>query len=186
MINKLLSRIGIVALLTGLCNGAMAQQSYGWVEKIRVQPWDVEAKAKLDSGALTSSMHARDIELFQRDDENWVRFTIELGDDEEGQRVTERIERPLFREFSVRGAGGRDQRAVVLMEICIGNTVYEEQFSLRNRSNMNYPVLLGRRTIQHLGPIDVTRTFLTDSDCGSDARVLSYNETEKDEGIGVN
>jgi hypothetical protein len=72
------------------------------------------------------------------------------------------------------------------MEICIGNTVYEEQFSLRNRSNMNYPVLLGRRTIQHLGPIDVTRTFLTDSDCGSDARVLSYNETEKDEGIGVN
>lgn len=186
MIKKLLSQIGIVAVLTGFSFGALAQQTYGWVEKVRVQPWDVEAKAKLDSGALTSSMHAEDIEHFERDGEDWVRFTVDLGDAGQGQQVTEQIERPLFREFSVRGAGGRDKRSVVLMEICIGNTVYEEQFSLRNRDNMIYPILLGRRTIQHLGLVDVTRTFLVESNCGSDAPVLSYNEIESNDGIGFN
>lgn len=186
MINRLFSQIGIVAILAGVCHSALAQQTYGWVENIRVQPWGVEAKAKLDSGALTSSMHAEDIERFEHDGDDWVRFTVDLGDADEGQRVQQQIERPLFREFSVRGAGGSDKRVVVLLKVCIGNKIYEEQFGLRNRDNMLYPILLGRRTIQHLGPVDVTRTFVNDPECDSDAPVLSYNETESDDGIGFN
>lgn len=186
MIGRLLSIFGIVAMLTGLSNVAVAQQAYGWVEMVKVQPWGVEAKAKLDTGALTSSMHAEDIERFERDGEDWVRFTVDLGDAEVGKRIKQRIERPLFREFSVRGAGGRDKRSVVLMKVCIADTVYEEQFSLRNRDNMNYPILLGRRTIQHLGPVDVTRTYLVESQCGKESPVLSYNEIKSDEGIGIN
>ncbi|MCX4187397.1 ATP-dependent zinc protease [Methylophaga sp. OBS4] len=186
MIRKLFSIFGIVAWLAGFSHVALAEQAYGWIEKIKVQPWGVEAKAKLDTGALTSSMHAEDIERFERDGEDWVRFTVDLGDNEVGERVKQRIERPLLRDFSVRGAGGRDKRSVVLMQVCIGNTVFEEQFSLRNRDNMLYPILLGRRTIQHLGPVDVTRTHLIKSECGSDSPILSYNELESGEGIGFN
>ncbi|MCO6441557.1 MAG: ATP-dependent zinc protease [Nitrococcus mobilis] len=48
----------------------------------------------------------------------------------------------------VQGAGGEDHRRVVLIwKLCLGDTIYEEQFSLEDRDEMNYPILLGRRTI---------------------------------------
>lgn len=164
---------------------ALADKTYGWIEKTGIQPWGVEVKAKLDTGALTSSMHAEDIERFKRDGKTWIRFTVDFKNEDTGERITERIERPMLRDYVAVGAGGRDKRSVVLMNICVGGKIYEEQFSLRNRDNMLYPVLLGRRTIQHLGSVDVTRTFLREPACDSDSPVLTYNEQESDEDIGL-
>ena len=164
---------------------ALADETYGWIEEIGIQPWDVEVKAKLDTGALTSSMHAEDIERFKRDGKEWVRFTIEFKDVDNGEQISKRMERPMYRDFIAVGAGGEDHRPVVLMKICIGKTIYEEQFSLRDRDGMIYPVLLGRRTIQHLGTVDVTRTFLHEPACDSDSTALSYSEQESDEDIGI-
>lgn len=177
--------IVISLLLACFSTQLQAQKVLGWIEKIQLQPWGVEAKAKLDTGALTSSMHAEDIEQFVRDEEAWVRFTVDLEDTESGERVTQRIERPLLREFTAVGAGGRDQRSVVLMTICVGEQLYQEQFSLRNRDNMVYPILLGRRTIQHLGPVDVTRTFLSEAQCDADSEFLSFNAKDDNSNIGV-
>ncbi len=52
-----------------------------------------------------------------------------------------------------------------MMKICIGDQVYEAQFILRDRGDMKYPLLIGRRTIQHLGLIDVTRQFTVEPKC---------------------
>lgn len=156
----------------------------GWVEKVRVMPLAATISAKLDSGALTSSMHAEDIETFERDGEPWVRFRIEVDDQRTGRTVSERLERPLYRDQRVRGAGGRDERPVVLLKICVGDTVYEEQFALRDRDNMNYPALLGRRTIQHLGLLDVTSTFLVKPRCGPDSPVQAEGEAKPTGNIG--
>src|SRR5690606_26295624 len=82
---------------------------------------------------------------------------------------TMKFERPLYRQITVRGAGGEDHRPVVKMRLCIGNRVYEEQFSLRDRSGMTYPVLLGRRTIEHTGLIDVSSTLLLPLECPEQA-----------------
>ena len=162
-----------------------AEEVLGWVEKIQLHPWDVEAKAKLDTGALTSSMHAEDIERFEKHDEEWVRFTVDLEDTETGEVVKKRIERPLLRDFTAVGAGGSDKRSVVLMTICVGDKLYEEQFSLRDRDNMIYPILLGRRTIQHLGPVDVTRTFLSEAQCDADSKLVGYDPDDLDPDIGI-
>lgn len=156
-----------------------APEAFGWVQKAEIKPWDIKVKAKLDSGALTSSIDARDIERFEKDDEDWVRFRFELEDEDSGDTVTEEVERPLYRILTVRGAGGRDERPVVLLNLCVGDTVYEEQFSLRNRDEMFYPVLLGRRTIGHLGHLDVDKTFTHDAECGEDARFVEH-EPEDD------
>ena len=162
-----------------------AEEVLGWVEKIQLHPWDVEAKAKLDTGALTSSMHAEDIERFEKHDEEWVRFTVDLEDTETGEVVKKRIERPLLRDSTAVGAGGSDKRSVVLMTICVGDKLYEEQFSLRDRDNMIYPILLGRRTIQHLGPVDVTRTFLSEAQCDANSKLVSYDPDDLDPDIGI-
>ncbi len=153
-------------------------QVFGWVEKATLQPWDIEVKAKLDSGALTSSLDARDIEMFEQDGDEWVRFRLKLEDQASGEVFSDQIERPLYRELSVRGAGGRDERPVVLMEVCMGDTIYEEQFSLRDREEMNYPLLLGRRTISHLGLLDVRETFLQEPGCGENATVVPHDPAD--------
>lgn len=186
--NILLVSIALLLAQAGLANSADSEMSdrpvYGWVEKVRIQPLGAVVTAKLDSGALTSSMHAEKIEYFERNNEEWVRFRIEVEDSRTGELVQETFERPLFRDQRVRGAGGLDERPVVLLKICVGDTVYEDQFSLRDRDKMLYPALLGRRTIQHLGLLDVTSTFRSKPQCDSDSPVRAQDELEQQGSIG--
>jgi len=72
---------------------------------------------------------------------------------------------PVERYLIVRGAGGEEQRPVVKLSLCIGERVYEEQFSLRNRDDMLYPVLIGRRTLRDMGLVDSSDTFLSTPRC---------------------
>ncbi|MFC3285612.1 retropepsin-like aspartic peptidase RloA3 [Litchfieldella rifensis] len=168
------------ALLLGGAAVADASEDkvFGWVEKATVEPWGVEVKAKLDSGALTSSLDARDIERFEKDGEEWVRFRLELEDEDSGEVTTETLERPVNRKLLLRGAGGETHRVTVIMTICVGDTLYEEDFSLRNRENMLYPVLLGRRTIEHLGLLDATRTFQHQPECDDDSPRVAYEDDD--------
>lgn len=179
-----LSRWAMVSGLLMLAGMAQAETQqdkrvYGWVEKSTLEPWGVEVKAKLDSGALTSSLDARDIETFDKEGEEWVRFRLELTDEASGEAFEEQLEIPLYRDVRVRGAGGRDERPVVLLKFCMGDTIYEEQFSLRDREEMNYPLLLGRRAIGHLGLLDVNSTYLAAPECSESAEFVPY-ESEED------
>lgn len=143
-------------------------KAFGWVEEGLIQPENISVKIKLDTGALTSSMDAKDLERFEKDGEKWVRFNVELKDSNTGKTVSTPFERSIVRNVKVRGAGGAERRPIVLMKICIGNKVYNEQFSLNDRGKMNYPVLIGRNTIEHLGLVDVTKTFTLEPHCGED------------------
>lgn len=138
---------------------------YGWVEESRLLPENVTVKSKLDTGALTSSLDARALERFDRNGEQWVRFKVEVKDSDTGQQVSIPFERRVERDVKVRGAGGAERRPVVLMRMCIGNQLLDEQFSLNDRGDMLYPVLIGRRTLEHLGAVDVSRTFTHKPDC---------------------
>jgi Uncharacterized protein conserved in archaea len=154
---------------------------YGWVEKAQLIPWGVTLKAKLDTGALTSSLHATDIEKFDKDDEDWVRFTTPVEDERTDDRVEKQFERRLYRTLTVSGAGGKDERLVVLLDVCMNDTIYEEQFSLRDRGDMIYPLLLGRRSIKHLGLIDVSQTFLNDPECDHDSKYVANQESSHED-----
>ncbi|MDR8017714.1 RimK/LysX family protein [Pseudomonas guguanensis] len=138
----------------------------GWVEEGLLLPEQVSVKIKLDTGALTSSLDARDLEAFERDGEKWVRFKVELKDSKTGKPVSLPFERRVERNVRVRGAGGAERRPVMSMRMCIGDQVYDEQFSLNDRDRMLYPVLIGRRTLEHLGAVDASRTFTLQPKCG--------------------
>lgn len=142
------------------------QRVFGWVEKGIVMPVGALVKMKLDTGALTSSMHAEDIEIYDiPDGGDGVRFTLELEDKDSGEVVERHMDMEVERYLVVHGAGGEDRRPVVKMDLCIGNRVYHEQFSLRDRDNMIYPVLIGRRTLRDLGVVDANATFMTEPEC---------------------
>ncbi len=140
-------------------------QVLGWVEEGLILPEKVAVKFKLDTGALTSSMHAENIDRFEKDGEDWIRFTVELEDINTEKQVRTRLERKMVRDLTVRGAGGAEERPVVLMKVCLGNQTYEEQFSLNDRDKMNYPVLIGRRTLEKIGPVDSSKTFTVEPSC---------------------
>ena len=136
---------------------------WGLVETVCLSTEGLLLEAKLDTGADTSSLDARDIESFDREGEPWVRFRVEGLRD--GQPVSQLVERSVLRRVKVRSASGSDSRYVVRMRVVFGSQEYDEQFSLRDRRRMNYPLLIGSRTLKHLGAVDVNRMHTQRPSC---------------------
>lgn len=140
----------------------------GWVERVSLPELSVMTKAKLDSGAKTSSLHAKDIEIFKKKGDRWVRFTVEI--EAAGQQVTKTFEKPRHRRVAIKEhEGDNDSRPVVLMDVCFDGRLHEVQFTLADRSRFIYPVLLGRRFLKRVAVIDPDETFLTQSSCSDPA-----------------
>lgn len=136
-------------------------QVYGWREFILIQGVEEKLKAKLDTGALTSSIHAEEKELFERDGKKWVRFIV--TDPGVKKPVRTRIEAPLVRIAKIKEPGGESvTREVVRLSFQIGGRKLRGEFTLNNRANMLSPVLIGRSTIKDLGWVDPGRTHLAD------------------------
>lgn len=137
----------------------------GWVEFIRLEPWGIKMPARIDTGANTSSMSARDIEVFRKNGKQWVKFTFDFRKGSEERSVE--IERPLLRMLKIKRHDGPSQeRPVISMEICLADEVRETEFDLIDRRALNYPVLLGRRALAGYVLVDPARAYLTKAVCG--------------------
>jgi hypothetical protein len=135
---------------------------FGWVERVELLDGQISLKAKLDTGARTSSLDATNIERFSRDGERYVRFV--LADPDTETEIT--LERPLVRNVRIVSHSGENQRrAVVTLPICYGPWHEEIEFSLIDRSNFIYPVLLGRSALEGRVLVDSEATFANYPDC---------------------
>lgn len=138
-------------------------QVFGWREKIKIQEIDQAFHAKLDTGALTSSIHAEDIKLFERDGAKWVRFIATDPREENSKRIP--VEAPLVRYARIKKVGDESsRREVVRLNIRIGARSLRGEFTLANRSNMLVPLLIGRTMLCELGWVDPSRTYLADKE----------------------
>lgn len=115
-------------------------------------------KARIDTGALSSSLHATDIQPFERDGENWVRFRIPDEEHPDGGAIHEA---PLVRNVRIRQASADelDRRPVIRLRVRMGEHVDDAEFNLSNRENMLYPVLLGRNFLRDIMVVDVAQKF---------------------------
>lgn len=137
----------------------------GWVEKVSIKGQPFVLKAKLDSGARTSSIHAEDVELFKRDGQRWVRFKLVL-EDAEGETKVLAMEKSRQRRVKIKEHdGNHDSRPVVELDICFDGRPYSIEFTLADRSEFIYPVLLGRRFLAGIAVVDPEATFLTQAQC---------------------
>ncbi|RYD65016.1 MAG: hypothetical protein EOP83_08330 [Verrucomicrobiaceae bacterium] len=136
-------------------------QVYGWREWVLVGQTQMKLAAKLDTGAFTSSIHAEEKELFERDGKKWVRFIVTDPGEKNSPRT--RIEAPLVRIAHIKDPGGKSEaREVVRLNFTLGERKLRADFTLNNRSNMLSPVLIGRTTIKELGWVDPSRAYLAD------------------------
>ena len=160
--------VGLAALLFLTAVPVRAEpQLLGWLESVYLQPSGVRLRAKLDTGALTSSIHAEELMTFQQDGQLWVRFTIPYKDrkrEPEYKYLT--LERPVIRETLVKEhVGDSRPRYVVDIEFCLNGRHYHSHFTLADRSNFNYKILLGRRTLKNKVIVDPAHSFTAKNSC---------------------
>ena len=111
--------------------------------------------ARIDTGAETASLDARDIEMFERDGDDWVRFGIvhpDTGDVVMLERRLERRARILQASTDV-----AERRPVVVLGIVVGNIRQNAEFTLSNRSHLDYQVLVGRNVLSDIMLVDVSQ-----------------------------
>jgi hypothetical protein len=126
---------------------ASEKTAYGLNEYARLDELDLEVAAKLDTGAITASLSARDIKRFKRNGESWVRFYLAIDDAHQHP-----IERPLARISRIkRRAGDYDPEAgkhytarpVIALNVCMGKVKRRIEVNLTDRSAFQYPLLIG-------------------------------------------
>lgn len=134
----------------------------GWIEQVRVSAAGLTLEAKLDTGADTSSLHARNIRGFKRKGVRMVRFEIE--NPENGELVE--LERKRIRTVRIREHDGSYQRRpVVEMWVCLGALKKRVEVNLVDRSRFNYPFLIGRSAMHGDILVDPDQSYTVSPDC---------------------
>ncbi len=102
-------------------------------------------RAKIDTGASTSTLHASDIQAFERDGEQWVRFTAHIGTLVQSRH---RCEAPLVTVKRIKSSNGQTQnRYVIRTNLSLGDRLWPIEFTLACRKTMRYRVLLGSKAL---------------------------------------
>ena len=136
----------------------------GWREWIYFPDYDnFKLKAKIDSGARTSALHATHIREFEKEGEKWVRFRVYQS------RQFIDVERPVIRNAIIKNSFGESQkRPLVLLKIKLGNKSWDTDISLTQRSGMTYPMLIGRNTLKKKHLIHPKRSFVLNKKLNSE------------------
>ena len=139
----------------------------GWLEAAYLLPSGIRLRAKLDTGARTSSIHAIDIEPYEKDGEPWVRFSVPYKPDKDVDEYEYlALEKPVIRETRIKEhVGESNTRYVVELEYCLNGKHYHTPFTLADRSNFHYPVLLGRLSLRNKVLVDPSRSFTANESC---------------------
>ncbi|MEQ3696833.1 MAG: ATP-dependent zinc protease [Pseudomonadales bacterium] len=140
----------------------------GGRESIFIHAANEEFVARIDTGAEVSSIHATNIELFERDGKEWVRFTIDHETVNELRHSV--VERPIKRQARIRQANSDEaqERYVVSMLTRLGEIEQRAEFTLTDRSQLRNPILIGRDYFIDIAIVDVSREFIQSSAPGTD------------------
>ncbi|HEY8277776.1 MAG TPA: ATP-dependent zinc protease [Methyloceanibacter sp.] len=140
--------------------GAKDTIRIGWREWVGLPELGVDAvKAKIDTGARTSALHAWNIEPFRRSGSLWVRFEIHPIQRSESRKVL--CEARAIDERTVRNSGGGvERRYIIKTEIKLGASTWPIELALTNRDQMGFRMLLGRTALGRRTLIVPSRSFL--------------------------
>jgi hypothetical protein len=115
-------------------------------------------KAKLDTGARTSSLHAFELHPFLRDGTQMVRF--EIHPVQRSRAATVQVEAEVKDERVVRNSGGQEElRPVIETLVDIGGISWPIELSLTRRDEMGFRMLLGRQALRGRVVVDPGSSF---------------------------
>ena len=135
-------------------------QRVGWREWVRLTDLGVAAiKAKIDTGARTSALHAFSIEPFRKSGNLWVRF--EVHPMQRSSAVKIKCAARAVDERAVRNSGGQvERRYIIETRITLGDRSWPIELALTNRDQMGFRMLLGRTALEGRALIEPGRSYL--------------------------
>lgn len=132
----------------------------GWREWLALPDFGIAAiKAKVDTGARSSSLHVERLEEFQRDGVRWVRF--EILPSSRRRKRPHACEAPVLDERPVTDSSGdRRMRLFIRTRVAIGTHLFEIEMNLTSRRGMLFPMLLGRTALAGRMCVDPGQSYL--------------------------
>ena len=129
----------------------------GWREWISLVDFkDFYLKAKIDTGATISALHATHIREYNFKGNKYVKFRLYQS------KSYKMIKRPIVGYKTIKNSFGKKQlRPLINISIKIGNDTIDTIITLTTRSQMTYPVLIGRSTLNNNYRINPKKSFLT-------------------------
>lgn len=133
-------------------------QTVGWREVVQLPELGLVAvPAKIDTGARTSSLHATILEEFERDGERFVRFAVDFAQ----QHVRQVCEAVHIDWRGVTSSNGETQlRRIIKTPLKIGRLTFRAEISLADRSDMRFPMLIGRSSLRRRFVVDSGHSWL--------------------------
>ena len=131
-----------------------AKSIIGAIENVRLVPPNIVLKARIDTGAKTTSIDARNITPFERDGKEWVRFVCH------SDKKEHTIERKIVKTILIKRHGKESQRRYVVdMRIVLGNVSQLIPVTLNDRETYAYPILIGRNFLRDYFIVDVSKKY---------------------------
>jgi hypothetical protein len=131
----------------------------GWREWVALPGLGVRRiKAKLDTGARSSALHAFNLLPFRRDGKDFVRFDVHPLQRDDALHMTCEAEAVDYRWVTNSG-GGREKRFVIVTELRMGEAVWPVEVTLTDRDQMGFRMLIGRTAMTHRLVVDPTLSY---------------------------
>lgn len=171
LIRDKMRRINVLlggAFLMGFIGGCSPKNTdsiaiIGKAEYVTVFPQNYRYPARIDTGATTSSISALDIERFKKEAENWVRFRLPLPSDDPKAKVVKSkfYEYPVTRDATIKGPPDTIRPTIELL-VELGSFKELIEFTLVDRSDYDYPVLVGRNLLEGFAAVDVSKSYIAE------------------------
>ncbi len=144
--------------ISGRAASGKSRPIVGWREYVGFPDLGIPfVRAKIDTGARTSALHATHLHHYEVDGEEWVRFTVPAR----AGRPAHRVEAPLAGVKKVTSSNGETQkRFYIHTKLKIGRRSFSAEVTLTNRRQMGYAMLVGRTALIRRFNVDVAKSWL--------------------------